>query len=438
MVTFKKIISALTIGTLVAPLFTVQAFAATGSIYLTPTSSSIQIGNAETLSLRINPGTNVDGVQATVNFNSLNLRLNSVDTSSSPFSTTLQKTIGSNSVTLAVGTLVSGGISSDSLIATLNFTALTSSGSSSLTVTNANATSTGSYTNPSASGATVSFTAAPSAPAPVTSQPKSTSTHTSTTSVATPLSPVATPALTPAALAQITAKVSTVSLTSATILVASDQSVTSYAVYGSDASHLTSKTDSTPAGTHATITIGSSSSSLLPGTEYYYQIVGTNDAGQQSTSTLQHFTTTGITVSVTVLDQYNHPLKRQQVTLHSQPQTATTNDAGVATFTNIAPGEHHLLYTATSGKKYGATVYVDNTTTTVNTTTIPIQHAAVILAVAPPTNQRATIIIAIVVLAFIGIIIREIYKARRGAVLGKHLVIKLVTVKPGTPLPSKD
>ncbi|HXR49489.1 MAG TPA: cohesin domain-containing protein, partial [Verrucomicrobiae bacterium] len=187
----QKLFSAILGAVLLAPAFVQLALAATGVIYITPASSSLQVGSSETLQLRINPGTTVDGVQATVSYNTGYLQLNSVDTSSSPFTVTLQKSAGGGTITLALGNL-SGGVSSDSLIATMNFTALAGSSSSSLTISGANATSSGSYTNPATSGASVSFTSPVRTQAPTSSGGGSSSSHASSGSGAQVSTPTAT------------------------------------------------------------------------------------------------------------------------------------------------------------------------------------------------------------------------------------------------------
>ena len=149
--------------------FVRSALAATGSIYITPASSSVQNGSNVTVSVRVNPGATVNGVQATLNFDTTKLQYVSASTSGSGFGVQLQQTQSGGTVTMVRGDL-SGGVSVDSLIETVTFKALVGSGSSSLTLTNANATdaSTSAYTNPSVSGASVSFTtpAAPPATCP--------------------------------------------------------------------------------------------------------------------------------------------------------------------------------------------------------------------------------------------------------------------------------
>lgn len=46
------------------------------------------------------------------------------------------------------------------------------------------------------------------------------------------------------------------------------------------------------------------------------------------------------TVEVTILDDNKQPVKGVKVTLHSEPKTAVTNEKGVATFSDVEPGDH--------------------------------------------------------------------------------------------------
>lgn len=360
----QKFASVLLVASLLVPLMPSQVLAATGLIYITPGSSSLQVGDSETLSLRITPGTTVDGVQATISYNAGALQLNSVDTSASPFTVQLQKSAGGGTITLSLGNL-SGGVSSDALIANMNFTAL-AAGSASLTLSNVNATSAGAYTNPASSGASISLTApvggsggGGSSGGSASSQPSggSTKIRSTTSSAAAATGPAAAaPAAQPTAPpAKISVKLSKISLTSALIGLTADQSLNMYVLYGTDPSQLTLKTAAV-SNAKANITIGQGAA-LVPGTTYYYQVVGEDAAGNVTKLPVEHFTTSGYTVRVTVLDSRNKVLANTRVTLHTQPQTAMTDANGVATFTGVAPGLHHLEY-AVSGKSYSAIVYV--------------------------------------------------------------------------------
>jgi hypothetical protein len=429
----QKLFSAILGGVLMAPAFMQLALAATGVIYITPASSSLQTGSSETLQLRISPGTTVDGVQATVSYNTGYLQLNSVDTSGSPFTVPLQKSTGGGVITLALGNL-SGGVSSDSLIATMNFTALAGSGSSSLTISGANATSSGSYTNPATSGASVSFTSPVHTQAPTSGGGGSSSSHTTSgttatpassnsTATATPAATTATPSATPSTQAtpvHLKSKIISVNYTSATITVTSNQSLSLYALYGTDAKNLSSKTTVSSPATKADLQIGAGAA-LTPGTTYYYQIVGEDSSGGQTKLPVQQLTTAGYTLRTTVLDGHNQLLKHTKVTLHSRPQTVTTDGTGVATFTDVAPGVHHVSYQS-GGKTYSATVYVEDKQST--------QTAAVVLPVQPLNNSSAGVLIGLVAASIIVIVYSLGFETARNKWLqheGKAWAMKLAT-----------
>lgn len=132
---------------------------ASNSMYISPASASVAMNSTITVALRINPGTPVTVVQATVNFNPAQLEYVSINTSASPFDTNVQQIVGASSITISRAKLDPSGIGADSLITEITFRALQSSGTSTLTLSDANAAFDGSYTNPSTSGGTITFTA---------------------------------------------------------------------------------------------------------------------------------------------------------------------------------------------------------------------------------------------------------------------------------------
>ncbi|HSX46266.1 MAG TPA: hypothetical protein VLG27_04700 [Candidatus Saccharimonadia bacterium] len=387
-----------------------QAWAGTGAIYITPASSGLAAGASETLSLRITPGTKVDGVQATVSYNSGALQLNSVDTSASPFDVQLQKSVGGGVITLALGNL-SGGVSSDSLIANMNFTALAASGSASLVLSNANATSGGSYTNPSSSGATITLGAGAggfgggsgssgssrvAAGGVARANPLDSTTQTSGAPVVSVTAPTAI-----AAASNLKADLVDKGMHSATLSVSSLQSMSLYVVYGTAPGKLTSKT-SVESGKTASFTL----SHLTPGTDYYYQVVGQDAAGSQAKLSVGHFQTAGFMVHVTVLDSRSQPVVNTQVSLHSTLQTAKTDGHGVATFIQVSPGLHHIEYTA-DGHTYSAPVYVQDQNNTE-------QATAALLPVEIPVPNGAAAALGVFVALIIFYIAVEMIRHRGG------------------------
>jgi len=138
----------------------------TGNLYITPATSTVLVGNNVTVSVRLTPGTTVDGVQATVTYDATKLQYVSSSTTGTPYDTTLQAPSGgSGTVTVASGNL-SGGVSTDGLVLSVTFQALVGSGSTALTISG-NASKSGVYTNPTLTNATVNLTA-PDTTAPTT------------------------------------------------------------------------------------------------------------------------------------------------------------------------------------------------------------------------------------------------------------------------------
>jgi hypothetical protein len=112
-----------------------KSFAATAAqFYVNPASSTVDIGQTFTVAVRINPGTTVDTVDATLTYDPAVLQFVSADASSSPFATEVALTGGSGSVHLARAVLAPATVTSDALVANLTFTALVSANSTPLTV----------------------------------------------------------------------------------------------------------------------------------------------------------------------------------------------------------------------------------------------------------------------------------------------------------------
>lgn len=389
--------------------------AATGVIYVSPSSTSVQVGSVFSVAIRINPGTSVNAVQATMSYNASALQW--LSNSIGAFSTCTQNTGGGGSVTLSCAMLGTS-TSSDSLIASVSFKALVGSGSSSLQLSNANAANNGTYTNPSVSNGSVSFYSPAPAPSPTPSSPTgpsgSTSTRYSTSSgsssagsTSTTNSPTTQPtaqASTPAPKVKLNINNLVAQFDTASMKISTNVPVQVYLQYGINKQNLNLSTPASPLA--KTNTISLDKAKLTPGTTYYYQIIAKDAQGNVTKSAVKSFTTKGYSVSVTVLDGQSRPLANQTVTLHSKPMTARTNSSGVATFTNVAPGVHHLEYTV-GNSTYSQVVYVSNDFTTRNgTQTAAPQTAAVVLAGYAQKGQNPTALaVAIIILLIIALIV---------------------------------
>ncbi len=138
----------------------------TGSLYLSPATQSVLIGANLTTTVRLTPGVNVDGVEATVSYDQTKLTFVSLSGTGSPFDVELgPQTGGTGTVKITRGNLA-GGVSTDSLVASIVFTAVAGSGTSVLQLTG-NATTGGAYTNPVTNNSTITFVT-PDTTAPVT------------------------------------------------------------------------------------------------------------------------------------------------------------------------------------------------------------------------------------------------------------------------------
>ena len=387
-----------------------SAMALANSVYITPSSVSTASGSSFSVQLRITPDTSINAVQADVDYNQSLLSYQS--SSLGAFSLCTQDSGGGGVVQFACAIPGGSSVNTDSLIATINFQAI-SGGNTSLNVTNQNAVSSTSetFTNPSASGASVSISGGTTnntpvsggsspAPAPARTYTPAKTYYTPSTS-ATPTSSTPTPTPTTAKPATKTPSINITSnsplnigFESANINIQLNQAANGKILYGTSPSNLDlTKSITLKSGDNK---LNLSQSGLLPGTIYYYRIQLSNGSSNYL-SKIQNFVTKGLTLQMTVLGNNNQPLKNQLVTLHSQrPLAAKTNSKGIATFYDVAPGLHHLQIVE-SGKTLSEPVYVTNNVQN-NKTSAP-QQAAVVFSdyklTAGISNYMDVIIIAI-------------------------------------------
>lgn len=392
-----------------------RVFAATGSIYLSPASSSVLSGSNVAVTLRINPGIPVNGVQANINFDTAKLQFLSASPATSAFSAELRQITTGGTIEVARGDF-GGGVSTDSLVVTVVFKALVSSGTSAITLTNANATALdASYTNPTVQNATVTFTTpAPTptptptpTPAPTVSPPSSAPTvpkaPPTTPAPATPTAPAATtPTVTTAPEAgapQVVAAKTESQYTIASVNFNTDVPSTSYIQYGLDSGLSLTTPVTALASTH---TISFDANLLVPGNTYYYKIVTSSAAGKKQESAIKSFKTLGLTLKVSVLDANHKPIRNKIVTLYSTPVAAKTDNFGYAVITGVTPGTHHLKYGTGKSQVSQEIQAINNTTTVGSKQTAPIQNFSVVYpvkqssGVASSTYAIITILLAVV------------------------------------------
>jgi hypothetical protein len=338
-----------------------HSLAATGQIYLSPGSASVQNGQTTTLSVYINPGTAVDGVEATVTYDQSKLQFVSADAGGSAFPVQLQQSGGGGSVQISRG-ILGGSVSSNSFVVKVTFKALAGSGSTNVNVSG-NATSGGNYTNPGGGSATVALTTpVTSTPKPAPSNPPSDSgsddssgdSGNSSGDTGGNEAPGEKPR-DQAGKVEICNR--RVEFTKVILCVSANKRVRVYIKYGSDEKQLRLSSKATKHGTKHDVNLDDKF--LIPGTTYYYQVIAEDEQGNKTISPVQNLKTKGYTITILIKDRREQPFRKKQVTLHSEPQTATTDDNGWATFEDVAPGTHTLEYEQ-DGQKYTESVNVED------------------------------------------------------------------------------
>ncbi|HTE57659.1 MAG TPA: cohesin domain-containing protein [Verrucomicrobiae bacterium] len=143
-----------------------SASAATGTIYLAPAITNLTNGAEVSMALRINPGVDVNGVQAEITYDGSKLQLVSASDAGSAFPEIAEQNVAANPISLT-RTTSGNTVNVDSLIITLRFKAVAASGSTTISLTG-NAAQGTTVTSPGVQGATVTFSSS-SSPAPPSS-----------------------------------------------------------------------------------------------------------------------------------------------------------------------------------------------------------------------------------------------------------------------------
>ncbi len=371
----------------------------TGEVYLSPASTSVTIGNQISLALRVNPGTSIDTVQATVNFNSSYLSFISSSTSGSPFSC-LADSVSSTSVGITCY-LTGSTVSSDSLIKTLTFNSL-STGTANLSITGAETASAGTPYYPTVAGASVTINpqpvSQPTSPTPAPSKtysyaPKTTSTTPTQTK---PIQPI-----------NLNIKFSLNQIYSLKALVSiTSSSNASYLVeYGTDQSNLSSTTPTTQPTSKTTVTLDN----LSPKTTYYYQVIAIDSNNQTQTFKLSSFTTKGVSFSLQLLSDNYQPITNTVVYLSGTTIKQKTDSNGNVTFNNLSPGNLNFFFYS-GGKKYSQQVYiaseVNNFNLIAQKQTVVIGNYKLASSLSKPSSVVNLAILMVIILLIIFLVIR--------------------------------
>ncbi len=350
------------IGSFLASLlFPGLALAASNVIYISPQGTTVNQGANFSVEVRIDPNSSINAVQAYVNYNSSIIQYDSL--SLGAFTLCAQQSGGGGQVQISCSTTSS--VSSDSLIATINFTAL-SGGTSGLDLSNYNAvdSSTATYTNPSAQNGsvTVNGTSSP-APSSNSSSPTPSSANPTRYGYNYPVSSktssaTASPQSTPQA---IPLKINSLNLhfyfSNGEIIISCNQNVSGTLKYGINPKNLSNQINGS--SNSSTETFKLNPSNLNPGTKYYYQFTLNGPNGSNYTSPVKSFQTKGLNVSLLVLGSNDKNVSNFKVYIDNSKSYLTTNNKGVLLLTNMSPGIHKIEYKI-NNKTYFNSFYVQN------------------------------------------------------------------------------
>jgi hypothetical protein len=441
-------------------LFFQHIQAAPGQFAISPASSSVLNGNNVTVSLRINPLSEVFGLDVTLSYDAAKLQYVSTNAAGSAFATELPASANTSGKVHVARGITPGqlGVTGDAFIAQVTFKALTGSGNTSLSLGGDVAGPNGAVPTATGTG-TVGFTSPtppPPAPAPSpspspsptpsptptppptsssdkrdpdvsitapashasisgtvdfkanasdnvavarvefqvdgqtkntdTSSPYSYSLNTTTLSNGehrlsarafdtsgrvntanrdvtvnnsgpTPAPAPSPPPSTGSHKPDLKVSKTRIELTRATLHASSKESVRVYVKYGIGKDRLSLSTPQTDFKRNHDISIPTTT--LVPGTTFYYKVVVEDEKGNTAESQVQNFKTRGYRVTFFVGGKNERRLARRKVTLHSEPMTAKTDANGYVTFDNVAPGNHQLEF-EDSGQKHVKAVTVED------------------------------------------------------------------------------
>lgn len=375
-----------------------HTLAAPGQFSITG-AGSVQNGNNITVGVRVNPGTAIDTIDATLTYDQSKLQFVSVNSGGSAFPYELPGSGGGGSVSM-VRFISPGTVSTDSLITQVTFKALVGSGTTNLQISGTGAL-VGVGTTPSNGSATITFTSPAPAPSP---------TPTPTPNPSTNPKPSPSPSPTPSGGSSSGGGTSSggssgtggsggssssggtannnpgtkpsieldvqrrrIEYTKALFLAKAKAKFRMFIKYGLE-NQLVAQTPLTGFGTEHEVALDETV--VLPGTKFYYQVIAEDEQGNKTEMPVESFKTKGYKIKMYLVDKYEKPLRNKKVVLRSDPIEAKTDENGSVDFEDVAPGNHTVEYEQ-GGKKYSQAVTI--TGQPIKTTQDGVQAADVIL-----------------------------------------------------------
>jgi len=313
----KKAAKLITIITAIVSVFTIYSpvYAASASLYLSPSSGSVAQGNYITISVRENSGSeSVNAAQVNLSYPSNLLSFVSI-TSSSAFSIVAQNSGGGGSVSIGRGALPA--VSGIQTIASVRFKALTNSGKATVSINGSSSVvSANSNTNIATSlvGGSYSLTNPP--PAPVA-----------------PPKDITPPKITSLAVSSTTVATTVISWTTS-------EPASSEVDYGINKSYGLAATDGNLVTEHK-ITLNSPI--ITPATTYHYIVKSVDAAGNAASSEDNSFITKGASLRITVLDQAKKAVKAADVSIDDKQ--GSTDSKGQVVLSNVSLGKKTIVVT---------------------------------------------------------------------------------------------
>jgi hypothetical protein len=386
-----RIITVLLVAATPLLLMSKSSAAASATMYLTPSSATVAIGNTLNVNIYEDSGTqDVNAAKADLTYNASVLQYVSV-TSSSAFSINASTSGGNGSVSIDRGAIPP--VTGPQLVATVTFTAKAGgTGAVNFAASSKVLANSGSQANQniltSTTGGTYTVPSPPPPPPPPAPPPTPTPSPTPTPTPPPPSkkttpppapaptpqpapkpSPSPSPAAdkTPPTISGIT--VSNIGVSSALVNWNTSEPATSEVDYG-----ITTKYELTN-GNDIFVTDHSLNLNyklLNPDTTFHFRIKSVDGSGNVSLSPDQTFNTKAgnAVLTVKVVDQNNNPLQGAKVSIDKE--SATTNQTGSATLSGLAPGDASVAVIY-KGKKTTKNVSIDVPNGAVQNITIAIQ-----------------------------------------------------------------
>jgi len=180
---------------------------------------------------------------------------------------------------------------------------------------------------------------------------------------------------------------------------------------------LAKESKTTALGSFATsfdITLGGDTP-LLSGNTYKVEIIATDEAGNKATIYNKNIRTTGVDYQVQITDLDGRPLANHSVALHSDPIETVTDENGYASFSDVAPGDHTLVFDV-DGLTMRQAVTVENeslinqSAEQTNSIKLPVRFAVIESEKSKPADN--SLVIVAIFCAILGFVLATLIRTK--------------------------